>query len=362
VAFVTRAIWADVWDSIQRTDDNWNCYQINPSGHPAPTDTRREQVNTNGPPAASDIFVSAFGDQLHFSYTDSTGNIWDSFYRKDHGWKFQQINTFGHTPAGGIFVSPFYDQQHFAFRDVTGTVWDSFYRTNDGWHCNQINPSGHPAPTDTRCEQIDTNGSPAASDPFVSDFADQQHFSYMDSTGNIWDSFYRKDHGWTFQQINTFGHTPVGGIFVSPFYDQQHFVYADAAGILWDSFYADADHQWHHQQINGCMFSQPPGTDGETDYKQDMSPNDARCNAINKIVPGYLQAFSATPGRSGQLVELWNSENGSNDAVEWYAKGSPPTIADGKVFVAEFPAKPENEKWNDANAFGRLLMYSLLRE
>jgi hypothetical protein len=354
--FVFRDATGTIWDSFQRTDDNWNCYQINPTGHPAPTDTRCEQVDTNGPPAASDIFVSGFGDELHFSYTDSSRTIWDSFYKKDHGWTFQQINTFGHTPAGGIFVSAFYDQQHFAFKDVTGTVWDSFHRANDGWDCNQINPTGHPAPTDTRCEQIDTNGSPAASDPFVSDFGDQQHFSYTDSTGNIWDSFYRKDHGWTFQQINTFGHTPAGGIFVSAFYDQQHFVYADAAGILWDSFYADADHQWHHQQINGCMFSQ------HGDYKQDMSPNDARCNAINKIVPGYLQAFSATPGRNGQLVELWNSENRPKDAVEWFAKGSPPTIADGKVFVAEFPAKPENEKWNDTNAFGRLLMYSLLRE
>ncbi len=356
--FVFRDLTGTIWDSFySRADEDWYCYQINPSGHPAPTDTRCEQIDTNGPPAASDIFVSDFGDQQHFSYTDSSGNIWDSYYRKDHGWKFQQIDTFGQTLVGGIFVSAFYDQQHFAFRDLTGTIWDSFYsRADDKWHCNQINPSGHPAPTDTRCEQIDTNGPPAASDRFVADFGDQQHFSYADSTGNIWDSFYRKDHGWKFQQISTFGHTPAGRIFVSAFYDQQRFVYADAAGILWDSFYSDADHHWHFQQINGCMFSQ------HGDYKQDMSPNDARCNAINKIVPGYLQAFNAMPGRNGQLAELWNSEDDPKDTVEWFAKSSPPTVADGKVFVAEFPAKPEKEKWNDANAFGRLLMYSLLRE
>jgi hypothetical protein len=178
----------------------------------------------------------------------------------------------------------------------------------------------------------------------------------MDSTGKIWDSFYRKDHGWMFSKSPPY--QPRWQ--TNPPADQRHRLYAIAryCGII----HADGDQQWHHQQINGCMFSQPPGTDGETDYKQDMSPNNARCNAINKIVPGYLQAFSATPGRNGQLVELWNSENGPKDAVEWFAKGSPPTIADGKVFVAEFPAKPENEKWNDANAFGRLLMYSLLRE
>jgi hypothetical protein len=48
------------------------------------------------------------------------------------------------------------------------------------------------------------------------------------------------------------------------------------------------------------------------------------------------------PGRNGQLVELWNSEDDLNDTVEWFAKGSPPTVADGKVFVAEFslPIQP----------------------
>ena len=97
------------------------------------------------------------------------------------------------------------------------------------------------------------------------------------------------------------------------------------------------------------------------DPPHDLSPDDAPCNAINKIVHGYLQAFDATPRPNGELTELWNSEDNSNDRVEWFAKESPPTIADGKVFVAEFPAKPEKNYWNAPNAFGRLIMYSLLR-
>jgi hypothetical protein len=91
----------------------------------------------------------------------------------------------------------------------------------------------------------------------------------------------------------------------------------------------------------------------------DLTPNDAPCNAINKIVHGYLQAFEASPDANGKLRELWNSEDNPGDSVEWFAKGSPPTIAAGKVFVAEFPAKPPDSNWNESGAFGRLLMYSI---
>jgi outer membrane protein assembly factor BamB len=308
---------------------------------------RFHEIKTNGHPAAGSIFVSVFdsADQQHFVYTDSAGNVWDSSYRRgDDSWHFHQIDTDGHTPVGPIFVSAFFDQQHFVFRDGAGNIWDSFYeQAHDKWRFNQINT-------------IDAvgNGHPATSDIFVSVFGDQQHFVYTDSARNVWDSFYRRGHGWDFLQIDTHGHTPVGGIFVSAFFDQHHFVYRDGTGLIWDSFYADADHKWHFQQINGCMFS-------TQDEYQDLSPDDAPCNAINKIVRGYLQAFDAMPQKNGQLAELWNSEDEANDGVEWFAKQSPPTIADGKVFVAEFPAKPEKDNWNASNTFGRLIMYSLLR-
>ena len=91
----------------------------------------------------------------------------------------------------------------------------------------------------------------------------------------------------------------------------------------------------------------------------DLTPNDAPCNAINKLVHGYLEAIQAVPDANGQLRELWNSDENPGDAVRWFAKESPPTIADGKVFIAEFPPKPSNSRWNANTAYGRLIVYSL---
>jgi hypothetical protein len=206
--------------------------------------------------------------------------------------------------------------------------------------------------------------------PFVDTFAglNQQHFAYRDKDGAIWDSWYNDDNqSWNLQKINlcaapcnaenglTTGPQAVTGPFVNTFVGlaQQHFAYRDKDGVIWDSWYNNHNQSWNLQQINTsyCMYS-------PADH-QDLTPNAAPCNAINKIVHGYLQAFDATPGLRGHLTELWNSEDNPNDRVEWFAKDSPPTIADGKVFVAEFPAKPSNSDWNANNAFGRLIMYGL---
>src|SRR5438309_1717487 len=95
-------------------------------------------------------------------------------------------------------------------------------------------------------QQINTGGHPAAGDIVVSvfDSADQQHFAYPDSAGNIWDSyFWRGGNRWTFQQINTHGHAPSGGIAVSAFFDQQHFAWKDSEGFLWDSFFSQSDNK-----------------------------------------------------------------------------------------------------------------------
>ena len=60
-----------------------------------------------------------------------------------------------------------------------------------------------------------------------------------------------------------------------------------------------------------------------------------------------LAALAAVPGPDGKTPL---NQSGAIDGV---------TIRDGKVFVAEFPPKPSNEFWNEANAFGRLIVYSL---
>ena len=56
-------------------------------------------------------------------------------------------------------------------------------------------------------------------------------------------------------------------------------------------------------------------------------------DANQAVVPGILQAFDATDVSR----ELWNSNaNGIRDAVGKFAKFVPPTIANGKVYLATF--------------------------
>jgi len=59
-------------------------------------------------------------------------------------------------------------------------------------------------------------------------------------------------------------------------------------------------------------------------------------DANQAVVPGILQAFDATDVSR----ELWNSNaNGTRDAVGKFAKFVPPTIANGKVYLATFSNK-----------------------
>jgi hypothetical protein len=356
-----------IWDSwYNDQNQSWNLQQIN---------LKRNNPNavTAGPQAVAGPFVDTFAglNQQHFAYRDKDGAIWDSWYN-DHNqsWNLQQINlkrnnrnavTDGNAAVAGPFVNTFVGlaQQHFAYRDKDGVIWDSWYNDhNQSWNLQQINLGGV------------TAGPQAVAGPFVDTFAglNQQHFAYRDKDGAIWDSWYNDDNqSWNLQKINfcaapcnaenglTTGPQAVTGPFVNTFVGlaQQHFAYRDKDGVIWDSWYNNHNQSWNLQQINTsyCMYS-------PADH-QDLTPNAAPCNAINKIVHGYLQAFDATPGLRGHLTELWNSEDNPNDRVEWFAKDSPPTIADGKVFVAEFPAKPSNSDWNANNAFGRLIMYGL---
>lgn len=73
-------------------------------------------------------------------------------------------------------------------------------------------------------------------------------------------------------------------------------------------------------------------------------------DALHHIVPGVLRAYKAYPDHGDELVEIWNSDNGTEvgvatceDAppsgtteVGLFAKYVPPTVAEGKVYVATF--------------------------
>lgn len=58
-------------------------------------------------------------------------------------------------------------------------------------------------------------------------------------------------------------------------------------------------------------------------------------NANRQVVKGILRAYAA----ADVSKELWNSERNPTDSVGMFAKFCPPTVADGKVFVAAFAAE-----------------------
>jgi len=88
--------------------------------------------------------------------------------------------------------------------------------------------------------------------------------------------------------------------------------------------------------------------------------------------PGEDATFDTRRGRLAAYDaealnrELWNSDMASaeRDALGYFAKFNPPTIADGKVYVASFPP-PESYKtsgehtYTAANNFGYVVVYGL---
>jgi hypothetical protein len=317
-------------------------------------------------------------DQQHFAYLGKGGAIWDIYFCpgcSDGLWHVQLINTSDGVARGpaavaspSVAVYSGHDQQHFVYRDADGNILDAFYcpGCSDGpWHLQQINCGPNSSNACSIINTAATSAAPPASEgPFVSLYTghDQLHYTYKDQNGGVQDVFYCPgcDNGsWHSQQINAPGLTGGPAAVAAPFvnvydgHDQQHFAYRDGSGNLWDAYACPgcSDGFWHLQQVTPC---------GDmTAHMSDLTPNDAPCNAINKLVPGYLQALKAVPAANGQLEELWNSDESPGDAVRSFAKESPPTIADGKVFLAEFPLKPTEGRWNNNTAMGRLVVYSL---
>ncbi len=78
-------------------------------------------------------------------------------------------------------------------------------------------------------------------------------------------------------------------------------------------------------------------------------------DANRRNVPGVLRAFDALD----VTKEIWNSEKARNDRLGYFAKFDPPTIANGKVYVATFaPEDSDGEQTGSA----RLVVYGLLRD
>jgi hypothetical protein len=227
----------------------WNLQKINADGM------------TPGPTMSipiSNLCVSVYNGQQHVAYFDGAGVLWDSWY--DPGpssWKLQKINSGGCTtaPAGQISGTPSVwvvkNQQHFTYRAPNGDIWDPFYDGNS-WKLQKINTGG--------C----TTGPAATSDPFGCVYLDgQEHVGYF-AGGDFWDSWYDPNkNSWNLQKINNGGCTkgPAAltisndrGPFIWTVFQQQHFTYPDAEGAIWDAFYDYGNNSWHLQKINmgGC--------------------------------------------------------------------------------------------------------------
>jgi hypothetical protein len=204
---------------------SWSLQQINNANGRGPT-VPGESVACPQPPASNaanmesnNLFVCAFGDQLHFAYLDVNGNIQDCWYDGVTGhWHLQQINNAaGPDPTVPgeyvacpqataspfnfeflrLFVCAFGDQLHFAYLDVNGNIQDCWYDgVTSQWHLQQINNAAGPDPTVpgefVACSQATAGADIESSNLFVCAFGDQQHFAYLDGNNNIQDCWYEE--------------------------------------------------------------------------------------------------------------------------------------------------------------------------
>jgi hypothetical protein len=169
-------------------------------------------VMSSGPLAASDPFVSVFGNQQHAMYRDSKNNIQDVWYDGNKGsWNLQQltggptgdfnnepvVNNAGPPPAGAIFVSVYNNQQHVTYRDKDSNVQDVWYNQNGGWNLQQLS---QPPLTINNEFLVNNPGPNSAGNIFTSVYYDQQHFTYRDTNNNIQDLWYN-GAGWHLQQL-----------------------------------------------------------------------------------------------------------------------------------------------------------------
>lgn len=78
-----------------------------------------------------------FDDQQHFAYVDANGRIWDSWYdAPSNSWNREQVNlgvaTTGPAAAGDPFLwvwagSDGNQQLHITYVDAVGQIWDAFW-------------------------------------------------------------------------------------------------------------------------------------------------------------------------------------------------------------------------------------------
>ena len=293
-------------------------------------------------------------DQQHFAYLGKGGAIWDIDFCpgcSDGPWHVQLINTSDGAARGpaavaapSVAVYSGHDQQHFVYRDAGGNILDAFYcpGCSDGpWHLQQINCGPN---SSNACPIINTAATsaapPASEGPVVSldTGHDQLHYTYKDKNGGVQDVFYCPgcDNGsWHSQLINAPGLTGGPAAAAAPFvsvydgHDQQHFAYRDASRNLWDAYACPgcSDGFWHLQQVTPC---------GDmTAHMTDLTPNDAP-DAIKKPFPVICRPSRLFLRRTVSSRNYGIATRALVMRSDRSRKRAPLTIADGKVFLAEF--------------------------
>jgi hypothetical protein len=204
-------------------------------------------------------FIDA-GDQAHALSQPTILSL-------NQGWQLAEFNVFGNcclTQAGFnigstiIVRTSINDGTTNAPACVnTGTTGE----TNNLTIVGPCTPAGGASPSIVFTERF--LGPVAALQPlFVSDFNDQQHFTFLAANGQVWDAYACPDCDdatWHLQQINGLGGLtnaplamsgPSVGVYSTA--NQQHFAYLAANGAIIDAFYCPQCNgaQWRVQQIN----------------------------------------------------------------------------------------------------------------
>lgn len=316
----TGTIWDSWYDGLGR---QWNLQQINL----APVGL------THGPMAVGDPFAGPyFNGQEHIGYLDAAGIICDSWYDPgSNQWELVVINgpkgatppTLANDPSknnypavGKPFIWVFGNQLHVTYRDRQGFIWDSWHEGGGTWNLQRLN-GGSPART---------GGVPASSDPFVSVFGLQEHVAYRDQDGIIWDAWYDdQSKGWSLQTINgpngqtvpylpsdptVLNYPAVGQPFVWVYGGQQHFTYRDAVGFIWDSWYDFGSNKWQLQKINRQQSNGDARTPGNYAAEDPFVATFASPSGQSSV--GYdLQQHVAYLDSAGYVWDAWYDGHGN---------------------------------------------------
>jgi hypothetical protein len=187
---------------------------------------------TNGPPAASSPFGCVFHSQQHVAYLDSAGGIYDSWYDGNGKWSLQQIGGTASVPNQTfVWVSPDETnatQQHFTYLGTDGAIYDAYWDSAlNNWQAQKLNAKGN------------TSGPLSASMAAVCVGGGEEHICYIDTGGNVWDSFRNATGNWSAEQV------PIGPAAMERAFawtnganTEVHITYKDSNGVIWDAIQA----------------------------------------------------------------------------------------------------------------------------